>query len=110
MEKSGRSSLNGSGRASPDLYPGAGAVMPPVQAGMPPSLLPARSAPVGVNVDFSCSASCGETAACDGEMSSADSKKREMAHRHFQHVMPAKAGIHFPAIALPGHGFPLSRE
>jgi hypothetical protein len=25
-------------------------------------------------------------------------------------VIPAKAGIHFPAIAMPMDGFPLSRE
>src|SRR5579863_66339 len=40
-----------------------GGVTTPVQAGMLPSLLPARSAPAGVSADFSASASFGRTAA-----------------------------------------------
>src|SRR5271154_15659 len=82
MEKSGRSSLEGAGRGWRDLCPGAGAVMPPVQAGMLPSLLPARSAPVGVNADFSCSASCGETAAGDDGRSRTDDSMSARAKRH----------------------------
>src|SRR5262249_1236512 len=67
MEKSGLSFANRSGRAAPETYPGA-AVAPPVQAGMVPSALPARSAPTGVRRDFNSAASWPETSAKAADM------------------------------------------
>ncbi len=73
IENSGLSAANGSGRGP---APCAAAVMPPVQAGMLPSALPARSAPIGVRVVPSLAASSGATAACAGERSAQASAPR----------------------------------
>src|SRR6267154_5645516 len=62
MARSGLTAEKGSGRGVPETYPGA-AVTPPVQAGMAPSALPARSAPTGVRRDFNSAASWLDTEA-----------------------------------------------
>src|SRR5580704_1384791 len=66
MEKRGFSSANGSGLGVPSLYSADDVLRPPVHAGIDPSRFPPRSAPTGVSVDFSNSASCAVTAARSG--------------------------------------------
>jgi hypothetical protein len=63
----GFSSANGSTRKVEPFWNEAGAVMPPVYAGMVPSLLAAFSAPTAVSVVPSCFASSAVTAAHDWE-------------------------------------------
>jgi hypothetical protein len=78
IDNNGRSAANGSGRGP---APCAAAVMPPVQAGMLPSALPARSAPIGVRVVPSLAASAGATAACAGDISASISTTKTSQRR-----------------------------